>query len=64
MDYFADPPYRIEPQQEELGFYGIYRLVPDGALTFVVENFVRPNGIIFTPDETKLDVNDSKRNHI
>jgi len=62
--YFTDPPYGIEPEQEELGFYGVYRLAPDGTLTLLVDDFVRPNGIAFSPDETKLYVNDSQEGHI
>ena len=62
--YFTDPPYGIEPEQEELGFYGVYRLAPDGKLTLLVDDFVRPNGIVFSPDETKLYVNDSEKGNI
>ncbi|MBD2449396.1 galactose-1-epimerase [Nostoc sp. FACHB-152] len=62
--YFTDPPYGIKKEQEELGFYGVYRLKTDGKLTLLVRDFVRPNGIAFSPDETKLYVNDSERGHI
>jgi gluconolactonase len=62
--YFTDPPYGIKPDQEELGFYGVYRLAPDGRLTLLVKDFVRPNGIAFSPDEKKLYVDDSEKGHI
>jgi gluconolactonase len=62
--YFTDPPYGIKSEQEELGFYGVYRLAPDGTLTLLVKDFVRPNGIAFSPDEKKLYVNDSEKGHI
>lgn len=62
--YFTDPPYGIKSEQEELGFYGVYRIAPDGKLTLLVDDFVRPNGITFSPDETKLYVNDSEESHI
>jgi len=62
--YFTDPPYGIKSEQEELGFYGVYRLAPDGTITLLVDDFVRPNGIVFSPDETKLYVNDSEKGHI
>jgi gluconolactonase len=62
--YFTDPPYGIKSEQEELGFYGVYRLAPDGKLTLLVKDFVRPNGIAFSPDEKTLYVNDTEKGHI
>lgn len=62
--YFTDPPFGIKPEREELGFYGVYRLAPDGTLTLLVNDFVRPNGIALSPDETKLYVNDSQQGQI
>jgi len=62
--YFTDPPFGIDSEQEELGFYGVYRLDPEGELTLLVKDFVRPNGIAFSPDESKLYVNDSDKGHI
>jgi gluconolactonase len=62
--YFTDPPYGIKKEQEELEFYGVYRLAPDGTLTLLVKDFVRPNGLAFSPDEKKLYVNDSEKGHI
>ena len=62
--YFTDPPYGIKSEDEELGFYGVYRLTSDGKLTLLVKDFVRPNGIAFSPDESKLYVNDSEEGHI
>lgn len=62
--YFTDPPYGIQKEQEELGFYGIYRWKPDGTLTLLNKEMVRPNGIAFSPDETKLYVSDSEKLHI
>jgi len=62
--YFTDPPYGIKSEQEELGFYGIYRLAPDGELTLLNDEMIRPNGITFSPDETQLYVNDSQEGYI
>ncbi|BAZ19828.1 SMP-30/gluconolaconase/LRE domain-containing protein [Kalymmatonema gypsitolerans NIES-4073] len=62
--YFTDPPYGIQKEQEELGFYGIYRWKPDGTLTLLNKEMVRPNGIAFSPDEKKLYVSDSEKLHI
>lgn len=62
--YFTDPPYGIESKQEELGFYGIYRIAPNSTLTLLNQDMLRPNGIAFSPDETKLYVSDSEKKHI
>jgi sugar lactone lactonase YvrE len=62
--YFTDPPYGIKTEQEELGFNGVYRLTPDKTLTLLIKDFVRPNGIAFSVNETKLYVNDSDKSHI
>ncbi len=62
--YFTDPPYGIQKEQEELGFYGIYRWKPDGTLTLLNKEMVRPNGIAFSPDDKKLYVADSEKLHI
>ena len=64
--YFTDPPYGLPQQEEgrELDFNGVYRLVPDGALTLLDDSFDRPNGLAFSPDERVLYVADSRRGHI
>lgn len=62
--YFTDPPYGISSGQEELGFYGIYRLTPEGKVMLLDKSLNRPNGICFSPDETKLYVNDSQARRI
>ena len=62
--YFTDPPYGISSGQEELGFYGIYRLTPEGEVILLDKSLNRPNGICFSPDESKLYVNDSQARRI
>ncbi|MCU0644110.1 MAG: SMP-30/gluconolactonase/LRE family protein [bacterium] len=63
--YFTDPPYGINSSQEELGFYGVYRINPDGSnLTLLVDSLYRPNGLTFSPDESKLYVNDTNAKRI
>ncbi len=58
--YFTDPPYSTADADLELNFFGVYRIDPTtGALTAVIKDFVRPNGLTLSPDETKLYVNDS-----
>lgn len=58
--FFTDPPYGISPEEEELGFYGIYRLNPEGGLQLLDASLNRPNGIAFSPDENILYVSDSE----
>ena len=62
--YFTDPSYGVSKEQEELGFYGVYRLAPDGKLTLLVKDLVLPNGLAFSPDEQKLYVNNSEARYI
>lgn len=58
--YFTDPPYGINSNQEELHYYGIYRRSPAGEVILLDKTLSRPNGICFSPDESKLYVNDSQ----
>jgi len=62
--YFTDPPYGINSSQEELGYYGIFRISADGQLYLLDNSLTRPNGIVFSPDEKKLYVNDSQARKI
>lgn len=62
--YFTDPPYGIKPEQAELSFAGVYRIDKSGKITLLVRDFVRPNGIAFSPDEKLLYVNDTEGMHI
>jgi gluconolactonase len=57
--YFTDPPYGVDEENRELDFSGVYRLDPDGALTLLSKEFSRPNGIVLSPDESTLYVNDT-----
>jgi gluconolactonase len=58
--YFTDPPYGVDAESRELDFSGVYRLDPDGALTLLTKEFSRPNGIVLSPDESTLYVNDTE----
>ena len=64
--YFTDPwTSPLPPEQWDLTVAGVYRVTPDlGTLTFLVDDFVLPNGLAFTPDERVLYINDSRRGHI
>ncbi|HIF43164.1 MAG TPA: SMP-30/gluconolactonase/LRE family protein [Dehalococcoidia bacterium] len=64
--YFTDPWTSPHPaEQWDLSFSGVYRVSPDlGTMTLLVGDFVVPNGLMFSPDESILYVNDSRRGHI
>ena len=65
--YFSDPDYGRTapgfgpPRDCALGFRGVYRVDPDGALSLCVERdrYGQPNGLCFSPDESLLYINDS-----
>ncbi|MBM7785399.1 SMP-30/gluconolactonase/LRE family protein [Tenggerimyces flavus] len=64
--WFTDPSYGIQSDYEgfyaesEIGACHVYRIDADsGDLTIVGDDFDRPNGIAFTPDESKLFVSDT-----
>ena len=68
--WFSDPSYGImtefegsRSEQEQGGCY-VYRVDPkSGEITTVVEDFVKPNGLAFSPDEKVLYVADSAASH-
>ena len=62
--YFTDPPYGVQPEDRELDFQGVYRIAPDGALALLADDFGRPNGLAFSPDENVLYVDDTERRHV
>lgn len=62
--YFTDPPYGIEPAQQEQPCNGVYRVDRDGAVVRVADDFDRPNGLAFSPDERVLYIDDSRRRHV
>jgi gluconolactonase len=68
--YFTDPPYGLTADfgnlgEQELPFQGVYRLSPDGkTLTLLADDFDRPNGLAFSPDESILYIDDTARVHI
>ena len=64
--YFTDPWTSQAPaQQWDLGFSGVYRVTPDlGTITLLLDDCVVPNGLAFSPDESVLYINDTRRGHI
>ncbi|MBN8892173.1 MAG: SMP-30/gluconolactonase/LRE family protein [Rhodospirillales bacterium] len=68
--WFTDPSYGIDSEYEgdaaapEIGGCHVYRLtLPDRTLTPVATDFVKPNGLAFSPDETRLYIVDSGYSH-
>ena len=63
--YFSDPPYGVKAELRELDFQGVFRVSPDGKkLTVVAQDFVKPNGLAFSPDEKILYIADTELGHI
>ena len=78
--YFTDPPYGVRPatpgmvrpagwwtqpiEGKEQSCHGVYRITPDGTLHLLVDDFALPNGLAFSPDESKLYIDDSAHKHI
>ena len=68
--WFTDPTYGIKSDYEgyraepEQATRNVYRLDPEtGALEAVITDFGQPNGLAFSPDETRLYVADSASSH-
>jgi len=60
--WFTDPPFNIPSgQKAELTFSGIFRISASGALQLLDSSLTEPNGICFSPDETRLYVNNSSQ---
>lgn len=57
--YFTDTTYGIDPKDLELTFRGVFRIRPDSKLELLVKDFGMPNGLCFSPDESKLYIADS-----
>jgi gluconolactonase len=63
--YFTDPNGAFVPEQWDLTFAGVFRVSPDlGTVTVLADDFLTPNGLAFSPDESILYVNDTRRGHI
>jgi len=63
--YFTDPNHNLVPEQWDVQHPGVYRVTADlGTMTLLFADFIGPNGLAFSPDESVLYVNDIRRNHI
>lgn len=68
--WFSDPSYGIDSDYEgdaspnEQGAQRVYRIDPaSGAVTAVADDFVQPNGLAFSPDESLLYIVDTGATH-
>ena len=63
--WFTDPDYGITSDYEgsradrEIDGCHVYRVDPDGSVKAVATDFVKPNGLAFSPDESHLYVSDT-----
>jgi gluconolactonase len=69
--WFTDPTYGIDSEYEgdaappEIGASNVYRLDPEtGHLAAVATDFVKPNGLAFSPDERLLYIADTGATHV
>ena len=67
--WFTDPSYGIlmdyegERAESEIGACHVYRVDPDGGMTAVATDYVKPNGLAFSPDESLLYIADTGITH-
>ena len=68
--WFTDPSYGIDSDYEgdaapsEIGACNVYRIDPaSGRVTVVASDFVQPNGLAFSPDESLLYIVDTGLTH-
>jgi len=68
--WFTDPDYGIISDYEgyraesEIGRCNVYRVAPgETEVRLVCDDFVKPNGLAFSPDESKLYIADSAASH-
>jgi gluconolactonase len=69
--WFTDPPYGITSDYEghraeqEIDGCHVYRIDPaSGEVARVADDFERPNGLAFSPDEQRLYIADTRRGHV
>ena len=69
--WFSDPTYGIDSDYEgdkassEIGASHVYRIDPkNGSVTQMTHDFVKPNGLAFSPDENLLYIADTGATHV
>ncbi len=67
--WFTDPSYGILMDYEgarapsEIGACHVYRVDPSGGISVVADDYVKPNGLAFSPDESQLFIADTGITH-
>ena len=67
--WFTDPTYGIlidyegDRADSEIGACHVYRVSPDGDISIVADDYVKPNGLAFSPDESLLYIADTGATH-
>lgn len=62
--WFTDPPYGLEKRERELDRDYVFRLGPgENEPRAMIDDFDRPNGLVFSPDKKILYVADSGKPH-
>ncbi|QMU57003.1 MAG: SMP-30/gluconolactonase/LRE family protein [Boseongicola sp.] len=68
--WFTDPSYGILMDYEggraesEIGACYVYRVDPNGEISIVADDYVKPNGLAFSPDESQLYIADTGASHM
>ena len=67
--WFTDPSYGIlidyegNRAESEIGACHVYRVDPSGDISIVADDYVKPNGLAFSPDESLLYIADTGITH-
>ena len=67
--WFTDPAYGIltdyegERAESEIGACHVYRVDPNGRIARVADDYTKPNGLAFSPDESVLYIADTGASH-
>jgi gluconolactonase len=67
--WFTDPSYGIlmdyegDRAESEIGACHVYRVDPTGDIRIVADDYVKPNGLAFSPDESTLFIADTGITH-
>ncbi len=67
--WFTDPSYGIlmdyegDRAESEIGACHVYRVDPTGEISIVADDYVKPNGLAFSPDESELYIADTGATH-